>query len=298
MTHPLSLLQTELHLAGGVLQTPQHRDLRMQIYRAIKTGRLVRPAPGVVADPLIAETPLGRLSIAQAWRPGGIFMGQAAAYIWWSDQVQFAKIEMVDRWESCCSGIHCRRRQLPPEYVSIRFGLRVTSPAVTVLDCLADGNRDVLHLALRTRRVTIHLLKRTLKDLPHRRANKLLAAELRRAKENPWSGGEDRFHEFLRERRFRGWKGNKRIDTPDGVFYGDVVFERERLIIEIDGFEHHSSPADLERDAERQAALLAAGYRVLRVTMRMLLAHPDRLERQIRAALSRRRPSGMSKQRD
>lgn len=257
----------------------------MQITRAVQTGALIRPVPGVVADPALATTTEGRIAIARAWIPDGILMGRAAARVWWGSEIRCEEIEVIGGWNHSRNGLTCRRRNLPPDLVSSRAGVQLTSAALTVLDCLRLGDRELLHVALRTRRVTLELLHQTLRQQPNRPGNAQIAAELWRARENPWSGGEDKFHEFLRERGFRRWKGNKRIDTPDGVFYGDVVFERERLIIEIDGFEHHSSPADLERDAERQAALLAAGYRVLRVTMRMLIANPDRLERLIREAL-------------
>lgn len=293
MTRRTSAFTTELELADGILHTADHRHLRMQIHRAVQAKRLVRAAPGIVADPGVAETVEGRLTIAHMWQPDGVFMGLAAARLWWGEDVKLGDtdmIEMAGRWKTSAHGLQIRRRRLPTELVCTRGGVQVTSPALTVLDCLARGNRDVLHHALRTRRVTLELLRKTLRQVPRRAGNKALAAELRRARENPWSAGEDELHEFLRKRGFRRWKGNVRIETPDGTFYGDVVCKRAGLIVELDGLDHHSSPSDRAADDERQAALLAQGYRVLRVSMKMLRGDPDRLERQIRAALRRRAP--------
>ena len=50
----------------------------------------------------------------------------------------------------------------------------------------------------------------------------------------------------------------------------DFLWRKEALVVEVDGFEFHSSRAAFERDRLRDAGLQAAGFRVIRVTWRQL----------------------------
>jgi very-short-patch-repair endonuclease len=50
----------------------------------------------------------------------------------------------------------------------------------------------------------------------------------------------------------------------------DAVWDRERLVVEVDGYRYHRTRAKFERDRRKDAQLLAVGYRVLRVTWRQL----------------------------
>lgn len=52
----------------------------------------------------------------------------------------------------------------------------------------------------------------------------------------------------------------------------DILFARERLIIEIDGWEYHRDQLRFRRDRRRDAATLEAGHGTLRLT-------DDQLER-------------------
>ncbi len=58
-------------------------------------------------------------------------------------------------------------------------------------------------------------------------------------------------------------------------FEVDALWEAERLIVELDGFEFHKTRAAFERDRSRDASLQLAGYRVIRVTARRLRDDPD-----------------------
>ena len=69
----------------------------------------------------------------------------------------------------------------------------------------------------------------------------------------------------------------------------DVLWPRQRLIVELDGFAFHRHRAAFERDRRRDAALQAAGYRIIRLTHRRLEQEPTtvvvelhRLLRQLR----------------
>jgi hypothetical protein len=61
----------------------------------------------------------------------------------------------------------------------------------------------------------------------------------------------------------------------------------ERLVLETDGFETHSTRQAFERDRAKDALLLRAGYRVIRVTWRQLVREPSIVAATIRAGLAR-----------
>jgi very-short-patch-repair endonuclease len=64
----------------------------------------------------------------------------------------------------------------------------------------------------------------------------------------------------------------------------DAVWEQDRLVVELDGWEHHRTRRAFEDDRRRAAALEAAGYRVLRFTWRQV----TRDRRIVARAVSRR----------
>lgn len=67
----------------------------------------------------------------------------------------------------------------------------------------------------------------------------------------------------------------------------DCFFRAARLIVEIDGFTYHSSPAAIERDHQRDQALYLAGYDVLRFTWKQLDQQPDRVLAKVAGGLAR-----------
>jgi very-short-patch-repair endonuclease len=67
----------------------------------------------------------------------------------------------------------------------------------------------------------------------------------------------------------------------------DCLFRAARLIVEIDGFTYHSSPAATERDHHRDQVLYLAGYDVVRFTWKQLDQQPDRVLAKVAGALAR-----------
>jgi very-short-patch-repair endonuclease len=55
----------------------------------------------------------------------------------------------------------------------------------------------------------------------------------------------------------------------------DAVWDRQRLVVEVDGYRYHRTRAKFERDRRKDAKLLVAGYRVLRITWRQLTREPE-----------------------
>lgn len=66
----------------------------------------------------------------------------------------------------------------------------------------------------------------------------------------------------------------------------DFVFG-DRLVVEIDGYEFHSSRDDFESDRRRDALLSSLGYRVLRFSYRQVMDRWDEVESAVRGAIAR-----------
>jgi very-short-patch-repair endonuclease len=54
----------------------------------------------------------------------------------------------------------------------------------------------------------------------------------------------------------------------------DFCWPQNRLIVEFDGFAFHGHRRAFERDRKRDRTLVAAGYRVIRITWRQLTDEP------------------------
>lgn len=83
-------------------------------------------------------------------------------------------------------------------------------------------------------------------------------------------------------RQKRGRAGDKRVRV-------DFLFEREGVILEGDGYEHHSGVDEFEAERERNNLLTAAGFFVLHWTWRALQERPMELLNQLLATLNARR---------
>jgi hypothetical protein len=94
---------------------------------------------------------------------------------------------------------------------------------------------------------------------------------------------EDRFAEFYREHL---------ADLPAPLtnisilaHEVDAYWPAHRLVVEMDGWEFHSHRAAFESDRARDAAMQAAGYRVIRLTHRQLKTEAPRITTQLRKML-------------
>ena len=65
-----------------------------------------------------------------------------------------------------------------------------------------------------------------------------------------------------------------RTNTRVAGWEVDAVWDAQRLVVEVDGYRYHGTRPGFERDRRKDADLLVAGYRVLRVTWRRLSREP------------------------
>ena len=85
------------------------------------------------------------------------------------------------------------------------------------------------------------------------------------------------------------WEQQVEIPDHEGRFVGrvDFLLPRLRLVVEVDGFAHHSSPAARSRDARRDRRLAALGYVVVRFTTDDVRRHPDRVRAELASVIAR-----------
>ncbi len=79
------------------------------------------------------------------------------------------------------------------------------------------------------------------------------------------------------------------IDPGDGerAVEGDLVWREQRLIIQLDGHRFHYTRQAFERDRRNDQRLMAAGWRVLRITWKQLKNEPERIRRTILKVMAR-----------
>jgi very-short-patch-repair endonuclease len=66
----------------------------------------------------------------------------------------------------------------------------------------------------------------------------------------------------------------------------DFLWPAHKLVLEVDSYDHHGDQAAFEADRARDQRLIAAGYRVTRITARQLEAEPLRVIARLASALS------------
>ena len=151
-------------------------------------------------------------------------------------------------------------------------GVPVTTLARTLLDLAAAVPTDHLERALaQSERLRIYD-HRAVEDVlaranGHRGARRLAAATARPSALTR-NELEARFLAAVRRAGLPEPGANVLLDVPDhGPCEVDFLFADHRLIVETDGWETHGTRSSFETDRARDAALQAAGYRVLRFTM-------------------------------
>jgi very-short-patch-repair endonuclease len=165
-------------------------------------------------------------------------------------------------------GLVVHRAPLPAGDVVLRDGLRVTSPARTLLDLAAILERRDLERALDEAHYLNRVSPRTLAETLERNRGRPGAVPLRALLHTHELGStrtETALEEtFLRAIRHAGlptprcqqWIGRHRVD---------FLWPAERLIVETDGWAAHRGRTRQARDADRDAELDRRGYEVTRI---------------------------------
>jgi hypothetical protein len=267
-------------LAGrqwGVVGVAQLRALgvgRSAITRRVQAGQLHRLHPGVYA---IGHTVLRvegrRLAAVLACGPAAVLSHRTAAAHWgllWTDQTRIDVTAPRGRHGAPGIRLH-RSRSLDEKDTTSHQGIPITTVARTLLDLAATAPPSELERALaQAERLQLYD-HRAITDViarsnGHRGSQVLARATSREAKwtRNEW---EAQFLTLLRQAGLPEPLTNDAFDVPDhGHCEPDYHWPAQRVIVELDGFETHGTRAAFRADRAKDAALTAAGYRVLRFT--------------------------------
>lgn len=191
-------------------------------------------------------------------------------------------------------GLIFHQRGLPPDEMTIRDGIPITTVARTILDGAATESaarvRQMIAIAEAHHLADSPSLPELMRRYPGARG----MARLRAAVGSALSEGvadrelELRFAEFLDDHGFPRPQKNRPIETPDGrTFIVDCFWPEVPLVVELDSRRHHADWESAEADRARDAALIAIGIPVVRVTWRRLHTEPAALARELRAASGR-----------
>jgi very-short-patch-repair endonuclease len=175
---------------------------------------------------------------------------------------------------------------LPMDEIRVRDGIPVTSVPRTLLDLATVLSTSQLERAVNEAQI------RGLSDplslpilfarYPGRQGVRALKQILGEAPVLIRSELEARFRRFLRKRRLPPPAWNVVIAGMEC----DCVWHERRLIVELDGRAPHDTALAFERDRARDRALIAAGWRVVRITWRQLRDQPELVAADMRKLLT------------
>jgi hypothetical protein len=173
--------------------------------------------------------------------------------------------------------------------ITKHLGIRVTSPARTLLDCAERLSDAALTRMVNEARLSNYLHLADLAELLERVPRHPSARRLKPFVENPGnptrSGLEDDFPEFCECHDLPVPEMNARVGGREA----DAVFWPERLSVELDGYEYHSGRDAFERDRDQDAEALRYGFGTIRITWERIHEDPLREAERLRAILTQRR---------
>jgi predicted transcriptional regulator of viral defense system len=285
-------------LAGrqhGVVAREQLRGLGLSldaIDRRVQGGRLHVLHRGVYAVGHRAVTRDGhRLAAVLAGGRGAVLSHRSAAALWGIRETARRDVEITAPRECRRPGIDGHHIRLAPDEVTVHHNIPVTTPARTLLDLAAILSEHQLARAAE-RAESLRLTSPTsLEALAARYPRRPGAARLRKLAEDVTdtptrSVLERRFLSLLDAENLPRPLVNAPADLPEAHDpEADITWRDERLIVELDGYETHSTRAAFERDRARDRALQAHGWRVVRITWRQLQDEPQTIAAQLNALL-------------
>jgi very-short-patch-repair endonuclease len=257
---------------------------------AVAGGRLHRLHQGVYVVGHTAMAQLAREHAALLAGGGAAILSHRSAAALWklTAPTLIPDVTVVGRHVRKRKGIRLHLVEaIDMADMRVRHGLKVTAPARTLVDLAAVADEETLEAALSEayslRRITEPGLHDALERNQGRPGAAALAA-LVASHGGPVitkSWGERRLRALLRKAGLPQPVSNQKVLA----YVPDLLWPEQRLIVEFDGFQWHGHRARFESDRARDAALTAAGYRVIRITSRQLVNEPYKVLANLARAL-------------
>ena len=223
---------------------------------------------------------------------GASALSHRSGGVLWRMPVQppdWVELTLVGRARAQREGIRIYRvAALDPRDIRRHKGLTVTAPARTLLDLAAVIPPPKLEQAV-AEALARHLasetaLREAMDRAPKRHGTKALRALLDRKAAPAWtrSKSERLMLALVRRHRLPEPATNVQLEAWNVDFF----WREQRLVVEVDSYGFHSSPASWERDHRKEADLEDSGLRLRRVTYRQLTDQPDRTAQRIKRWLA------------
>ena len=226
--------------------------------------------------------------------PDAVLSHWSAAHLWMIRPNSRSRIDVTVPHRSRSSKpIRRHVSEVPEDERTTKAGIPVTSVPRTILDLAATVDADVVENLLREaehRRLADRL---SLPDLiaryPGKRGTRKVLAALGRLREEPAgrkrSPLEERFAPFLRQHHLPLPRFNDWIVLGPRRYLVDCHWPHLRQVLELDGWETHSTRSAFQNDRARDRRLTAAGYTVAHITWKQLDEEPEEIASDLRSLL-------------
>jgi very-short-patch-repair endonuclease len=260
------------------------------IRHRLATRELIAVHRGVYAVGHVQRMPIARAAAAVlACGPDATLSHFSAASLWGIIKGWSFPLEVSCPSRRSPAGIRTHRAVLDRRDIRYHYGIRVTSPARALLDIAPRSDDEPLARAVADARLGPYMRDSQLEELLDRLPNHKGAPALRAAAHLDQAPTRSRLEQaFLAFTRKHGLPMPK-INAKLAGYEVDALYERERVIIEVDSWTYHGDRSAFEHDRERDAVLLALGYVTIRITSRRLENGDAREAARLRTILETRR---------
>jgi very-short-patch-repair endonuclease len=265
------------------------------IQHRIASGRLHPLHAGVYAVGHQVIPREGRwMAAVLASGPDAVLSHWSAAALWMIRPNSRARIDVTVPHRSRSSDrIRRHISKVPPDEVTVHEGVPVTTVPRTILDLAATESTDIVENLLRESEYLQLSDRLSLPDLlqryPGKRGTRKMSLALKRIMEEPEgrkrSRLEERFSPFLRKHRLPLPRYNDWIVLRERRYQVDCHWPEIRQIVELDGWQGHSTRSAFREDRARDRRLVAAGYSVAHITWSQLDDEPEAVASDLRSVL-------------
>jgi very-short-patch-repair endonuclease len=300
MTWPYRDIATLTERQQG--QVTRAQLLEMEVGRGaiaygLRQGRIHETFTGVYAIGDLALPPLWReMGAALTCGEEAFICDHSGAAVWGVRPRRAGDVDVTVpyRRNPRRAGVRVHRaRIIDRQDLVVLDGVPVASPALVLLQVVAELSftefERAFDDALRRKLITLADARGVLARYPGRpgagRFAQFSASE--HALEITYSDAEQRMKALIK----KGGLPMPVLNIRRGRVVPDFIWKRERVIVEVDGFEGHGTRRAFEDDRARDAKLEAEGWTVLRFTWRQLKFEPEVVLVRLAQVLALRRPA-------
>jgi predicted transcriptional regulator of viral defense system len=285
----------------AVISLAELKDLGLSasgVDKRVAAGRLHRVHQGVysVIDPILLTRKGRFMAAVRACGDGAALSHRCGAVL---HELRLSVRALIDVTAPGSRGrdrdgirVHSAATLLPHDTIVID-NIPATTLARTLLDVAEDATRRELERAIdaaeQQRTLDMTAIDDVLSRADGRRGKTILTSVLREHKLGCTLTRNELEEAFLQICRTAGTppdQVNAWIPFPDGGgAEADFLWRAQRLIIEVDGRDVHTTRSAFESDRRRDQRLATLGYRVIRFTWRQVMLAPHEVAGTLRALL-------------